>query len=461
VYGTLGTPAVGDIPGGRWPNQGWIDSIGHLWLFGGWGWDANGIQGDLNDLWEFNPSTTEWAWISGSSTIQCANGPCGVPGVYGTLGTPAAGNVPGSRWSATSWADSSGHFWLFGGFGFFDTVGNTGDLNDLWKFDPSTNEWTWMGGTNTISCKTNAANNYVCGQPGVYGTLGTFAAGNIPGGRQNASSWTDYSGHFWLFGGEGIDAAGNWGELNDLWKFDPSTNEWAWMGGSSTLITFINGLGQTLYPGQPGVYGTLGTPAVGNAPGGRFTASSWTDSSGNLWLFGGVGFDANGKNAYLNDLWEFNPSTKEWAWMGGSSAVGSNYAQPGMYGTLGTPAAGNVPGGRQQSTNWTDSNGHLWLFGGVGYDSNGKSGYLNDFWEFNPSTNEWAWMGGSSTVGSSNAQPGVYGSLGAPAAGNIPGGRFNAVGWTDSSGHLWLFGGDGSDVNGNSGLLNDLWRYQP
>ena len=32
----------------------------------------------------------------------------------------------------------------------------------------------------------------------------------------------------------------------------------------------------------------------------------------------------------------------QWAWAGGSSTVG----QPGVYGTLGTPAPGNIPGGR-------------------------------------------------------------------------------------------------------------------
>jgi N-acetylneuraminic acid mutarotase len=370
---------------------------------------------------------------------------------------PAAGNIPGSRWSSVSWTDSSGHLWLFGGFGFFDTVGNTGDLNDLWEFNPSANEWTWMGGTNKISCKTVAGGVYACGQPGVYGTLGVPATGNFPGGRQNATSWTDSSGHFWLFGGEGLDAAGNGGDLNDLWEFDPSTNEWAWMGGSSAMIFVTNGYS------QPGVYGTLGTPAAGNTPGGRFTASGWTDSNSHLWLFGGVGYDANGKDGYFNDLWEFNPSTKEWAWMGGSSTFSYvGWGQPGVYGTFGTPAAGNFPGGRQQATNWTDSVGHLWLFGGGGEDWDGIQGdwiqgNFNDLWEFNPSTNEWAWMGGSSTVG----QPGVYGILGTPAAGNVPGSRFNASSWTDSSGHLWLFGGDGSDANGNSGLLNDLWRYQP
>jgi N-acetylneuraminic acid mutarotase len=445
VYGTKGTPAARNVPGGRYYASSWTDSSGHLWLFGGAGYNYS----YLNDLWEFTPSTNQWTWMGGSSTVgsNCDQyGDCGRPGVYGTLGTPAVGNIPGGRDGASSWTDSSGHLWLFGGVGF-DANGNGVYLNDLWEFNSSTNEWAWMGGSSTIP----ACSSGHCGQSGVYGTLETPAAGNVPGGRYLATSWTDKSGHLWLFGGYGKDASGKFGELNDLWEFNPSTKEWAWMGGSSTAWQF-------------GVYGTLGTPAVGTVPGGRESASSWTDSSGNLWLFGGFGLDANNQNDDLNDLWEFNPSTKEWAWMGGSSTVVSYGGQPGVYGTLGTPAAGDVPGGRNSASSWTDSSGHLWLFGGVGYDAGGNAGKLNDLWEFNPSLGtygEWAWMGGSSTVGSNSGQPGVYGTLGTSAAGNIPGGRYSASFWIDKNGNFWLFGGKGFDGNGISGLLNDLWKYQP
>jgi N-acetylneuraminic acid mutarotase len=436
VYGTLGTPAAGNIPGSRGYATSWTDSSGNRWLFGGWGFDASGNGGGLlNDLWEFNPSTNEWTWIGGSKTLGSdyyqPDGAYGTSGVYGTLGTPAPGNIPGARYYASSWTDSSGHLWLFGGLGF-DANGNGGRLNDLWVFNPSTNQWAWMGGSNTIN------------QSGVYGTLGTPAAGNIPGARYEASSWTDGSGHLWLFGGFGYGASGTLSYLNDLWEFNPSTNQWAWMGGSNAN-------------GYSGVYGTMGTPAAGNIPGGRYAATSWTDGSGHLWLFGGNGYGANGNQGGLNDLWEFSPSTNQWAWMGGSSTYGSY----GVYGTLGTPAAGNIPGYRTSAVSWTDSSGHLWLFGGIGPGASGAQGYLNDIWEFSPSTNQWAWMGGSSTVPSYDVgQSGVYGTLGTPAAANIPGGRFVASSWTDGSGHLWLFGGQGYDANGNVGFLNDLWEYQ-
>src|SRR5271165_2814284 len=120
---------------------------------------------------------------------------------------------------------------------------------------------------------------------------------------------------------------------------------WTWMGGSST----VPGANK----GQPGIYGT--SPAPTNIPGGRGASAVWKDHSGNVWLFGGYGFDANGAVSYLNDLWELNPSTNEWTWVSGSSTIGttcvvtggtSYCGQPGVYGQLKTPAPGNVPGGR-------------------------------------------------------------------------------------------------------------------
>jgi N-acetylneuraminic acid mutarotase len=357
---------------------------------------------------------SEWTWMGGSNTVN-------QPGVYGTKGVPAAGNVPGARVGAVSWTDSSGNFWLFGGQ---DNNGNF--WNDLWKYTPSAGQWTWMSGS-------NAAN-----QPGIYGTKGVPAAGNAPGGRYQGASWTDSSGNFWLFGGAGYDAKGLPGPLNDLWKYAPATGEWTWMSGSNAA-------------NQTSVYGTEGVPAAGNMPGGREAVVSWIDSSGNRWLFGG--YDNVG---IWNDLWRYAPSTGEWTWMSGTNAAD----QPGVYGTKGVPAAGNEPGAREGANSWMDSSGNLWLLGGFGIDEFGSGGYFNDLWKYTPSTDEWTWMSGSSTLD----RPGVYGTLGLPAAGNVPGGRELAVSWMDASGNFWLFGGQGYSADssaGTFGYLNDLWQYTP
>jgi trimeric autotransporter adhesin len=71
-----------------------------------------------------------------------------------------------------------------------------------------------------------------------------------------------------------------------------------WMGGSNSLGS-----------GPPaGVYGKLGTPAPSNQPGSREEGVNWTDKAGNLWLWGGFGFDAYGSAGYLNDLWVYQLS---------------------------------------------------------------------------------------------------------------------------------------------------------
>ncbi len=436
-YGTRGTPATSNAPGGREDAVSWTDQSGNFWLFGGDGFDATGNNGLLNDLWEFNPTTKTWVWVAGSSTFGTlgANGVLGSMGTYGTQGTPATTNTPGGREAAISWIDTAGNLWLFGGQGI-DSSGNLGLLNDLWEFNPTNTTWVWVTGSN------------VGNAIGIYGTHGTPATTNTPGQRSDAVSWVDASGNLWLFGGSGLDAAGDFGPLNDLWEFNPTTKTWVWVTGSN----MVGAIG-----GQPGVYGTLGTGATTNTPGSRSGAVSWVDPSGNLWLFGGNGLDANGNFDLLNDLWKFNPTATTWAWIGGSNMVDAT-------GVYGTPAATiiDVPGARLRPTPWTDTAGNLWLFGGNGLDANGNLGLLNDLWEFHPSTQIWTWMSGNNTLPSlNNGQPGVYGSLGVASTSNTPGGRNGAVPWRDSSGNLWLFGGTGVDASGVTGTLNDLWQVQP
>jgi N-acetylneuraminic acid mutarotase len=388
------------MPGSRNSAVSWTDSAGHLWMFGGEGLDSAGTYDFLNDLWEFDPSKSAWTWMGGASAVpSCGLQYCAEPGVYGTLGSPSPANIPGNRINASGWTDGSGNFWLFGGTGL---VANSSSiyLNDLWKFDPMSGQWAWMSGSSTAPPAGSG------GLPGVYGTLGVPATANYPGSRSYSTSWTDASGHLWLFGGAGYDSVGTFGSLNDLWEFLPATSQWVWMSGNSTIPC-----NAAQVCGQPGVYGTLGTPSPANLPGGRDAALGWTDASGNLWLFGGQGLTFGN----LNDLWKFDQTSTEWTWMGGSNTEGV----AGVYGTLGTPTAANVPGSREQAVSWTDSNGNFWLFGGGGNDASDASGYLNDLWMYSPSLGQWTWVSGGNAVG----QLGVYGTLGAPVAANVPGSR--------------------------------------
>jgi hypothetical protein len=361
----------------------------------------------------------EWAWMGGSSTID-------QPGTYGTLGAPSASNSPGDRMWACSWTDPSGNFWLFGGFGW-GSAAEEGIYNDLWEY--SGGQWAWMGGSDQP-----VGIDYP-NQPGIYGTMGVPSTANLPGARFSATCWTDPQGNLWLYGGEGFDSTATRGYLGDMWRY--SNGQWTWMAGSEIAATPETG---TAWQGLP-VYGTEGVASPSNTPGARWLASGWADPQGNLWLFSGVDMEQTG----TNDLWKY--SNGMWTWM-----AGSNQPNPfGTYGVLGVPAPGNTPGARSGAATWTDAAGNLWLFGGDGNgaDASGCAGagvcVINDLWEYAPSLKEWAWMGGPDEAD----QPGVYGTEGVAAPGNLPPPRNDATAWTDSKGNLWLFGGG----------YNDLWKY--
>ena len=475
IYGTLRTPAPGNIPGGRNSAASWTDSKGKLWLFGGTP-VLSGIS-EFSDLWKYDPATGQWTWMAGSNALPNCGSiyGCGISGVYGTMGTPSAANTPGARSSAAHWTDSMDRLWLFGGYGY-NANGQLAMLNDLWQFDPSINQWTWMGGNNKFIL--NNSGSYTAA--GIYGAPGTYASGNIPGSRYDASSWVDAGGNFWLFGGYGSDANASNVLLNDLWEFSPATNQWRWMAGSNG-VPILSGF-------QPGVYGTQGVAADSNTPGSRSKAANWTDNSGNLWLFGGAGGSSQGQ---FNDLWKFNPATSRWTWVSGASKpycppdplIGYNVCtiQPGTYGVLGLPAPANTPAGGSSFGSWTDKDGNLWLFGGSASDvtrenSGFYQGPTNALWSFRPGLSQWTWMNGDAATSNCSyvifypipdvvcfGSQSVYGTKGVPAVGNAPSSRTGAVSWTDKNGNFWLFAGRATPLarSGYTTAMNDLWMYRP
>jgi len=419
----------------------------------------------------------DWTWIDGTKTAGIAVPPTPQYGAFPTTAPTTIPNpftnTPGARYSAAGWTDKFGNLFLFGGDGW-ELAGNSqadtldAPMNDLWVCVMSGDycQWQLVGGydptaetVNTVATTVGAqiiANAQHEGQDGLY--PGTPLA---PQARLGAATWTDSSGNLWLFGGKSTGAL----FLNDLWKLDTSafnganytTTEgtWSHVAGSSS-------------PDQPGTYtgGTL-------SPGARVNPVSWTDASGNFWLFGGLGYDGSGNIGYLNDLWEYTGG--HWVWVSGGSTNLAN--QNGVYGTPGTAAASNIPGGRHEAVGWADANGNLWLYGGEGEDSVGTTnGILNDLWMYSITNNQWTFVMGSTTAnqtGEYGLQPlvgppdttGAAGTAGLTGgtAGTLPGSRWGASGWTDAGGNLWLYGGWGLDstaTNGN-GALNDLWVYTP
>ncbi len=336
VCGTQGVANAANIPGAVGLGScTWTDLQGNLWLFGGNGYSNSFLPGYLSTLWKYDPITNMWTWMNGPTAVD-------QPGVFGTKGVAAAANRPGGRAEATArWVDPQGNLWLFGGLGYASNA-TLGTLNDLWKYDPITNMWTWMAGDNFAN------------QGDVYGTQGVAAATNKPGGRWVWASWADQVGNLWLFGG-----SGQGGTLkDDLWKFDTNTNLWTWMKGT-------NGTGSSA-----GTYGVkCVTAATNNPPGTYENRMCWTDDCGNLWL---------GFGEKRNDLWKYSPATNNWTWIYGTAAVN----QAGVYGTKGVAAPTNVPGERRGGFHYRRNNtNEFWVFAGA---TNVGNGARNDLWVYYP-----------------------------------------------------------------------------
>jgi hypothetical protein len=400
-YGTQGVFDSLNSPPALYEAAEWTDANGNFWLFGGSNWHC--------DLWKFKPSINQWAWIKGSGLI-------GSPGIYGTKNIPSSTNNPGGRYlGIASWIDLNGNLWLMGGYGY-DKYGNPGSLNDLWKYNISTNEWTWMAGSDSVF------------KSGNYGTIMvTSSTNNPPAKWETNASWVDDFGNLWYYGG------GNVGFCSDLWKYDVSINQWIWINGADTA-------------NQLPVYGIKGVSNVSNTPGGRWIYSKWKDNNGNFWLFAGMGYDSLGNYHCRNDLWRYNPLTNEWTWIDGPPILNNS-------GTLGTqciPDTINNPSARfENRAVWTRSFDNFVTFGGSS-DLNFNNKY-NDLWNYSVSTNQWTWMSGSSIPN----QLGSYGGRTISTPTNSPSSRVGSIGWKDNFGNLWLFGG------GWPNCYNDMWRFIP
>ncbi len=332
-YGAQGLSEDTNQPGARSGAVSWLDQDGTLWMFGGNGFDETSAKaGALNDLWSFDPNSLEWTWWKGSSIVN-------VNGTYGVKGASSSTSTPGARQGATAWVDGENTLWLFGGLGQPGTGTVSGPLNDLWKYIPAENTWTWVSGESGL----NAV--------GVYGELGGISSVANPGARSFASGWVDHDGLLYLYGGNGLGAAPKTvGLLNDLWVYYPESNRWSWIKGSPAL-------------GAPTVSGLLGVTNPSNVPSGRAGSMTWITGNQEVWMFGG-----QTRSGLVNDLWRFDLTSKSWTLLKSPTTAG-------VYGSILVGAPSNTPGSRRGSAAFTDSSGDLWLLGGAN-----AANAFNDLW---------------------------------------------------------------------------------
>jgi gliding motility-associated-like protein len=310
---------------------------------------------------------------SGTWTWKHGNQGTGLNGNYGVKGMPADSNLPVGRYQCAYWLDAQGNFWMFGGVTF--QTNSVSVQNDLWKFNPITNQWTWINGPKLETDK-----------DGEFGIKGVPSALNYPSARgYGLNCWADTAGQLWLYGGFGRDRFGDLKNLNDLWRYTIATNQWTWISGNDT-------------GGQPPVIGTPLVFADSVTPGSlQEIKSSWVDNNNHFYIFGGKSNFFSGYET-SNSMWEYNPNINQWRWRKGNDAVNLT----GRYGQKGIEDTANYPPARCSYTKWQDPFGNFYIFGGGRFLNNIN---LNDTWRYNTTTNAWTWINGPDTVN----QPGVYG----------------------------------------------------
>jgi hypothetical protein len=322
----------------------YIDSLGIYFVFGGLCYDTDGTIYYLNDLWTYNTSLGQWAWIAGGKLDSNNNGN------YGTLGSSSSVTQPGGR-TAQAISTPDGIV-IFGGLTQHDNNGAKAELNDVWKFTWATNQWTWIAGSSVYTAKVS--------------TGGAYYYGVWPSYNASASLWpSSRNGYCWISSGDGDYAylsagyglydknqTNTYGRLNDLWKFDLSTATWTWLSGSSQY--------RNISIRVDGNYTIKGSEDANTMPRRRKDHACSLDATNQyIYIFGGTSF---GNPDVLSDTLRFNLITKNWAYLSGSYLPTWS---PGMLDSEGSFNSTNFPSGRYAMGNDFDSAGNLYIYGGL------------------------------------------------------------------------------------------------
>ncbi len=399
-YGTMGVSSPTNKPRGLYEATEWTDNQGNFWLYGG-----VSHTGTIDDLWKYDVSINQWTWIKGSGGLN------DVRPIFGIMGIASPANTPGERAESESWTDNQGNLWLFGGTSYYQT-GLLCDRNDLWKYNISTNMWTWMKGDTIPSCG---------GYQGVYGTKGIESSTNEPPPQEEMGlTWADNNDNLWL-----LDLRGC------LWKYRIATNNWIWVNGNIS--------------GAP-VYGQKGIPSVNNTPGNDFFAyTRWIDSNNNLWLYHAV-------SNHLKGIFKYEINSNMWTWVWGdtTNTVMNNavYSDTTCDYTFNGQSDNVIPHSRVETRAcWIDACDNLWMMGGVNnyFD-------FNDLVYFDTNILKWIWAANDTIQNYTSS----FGTLGVSSPLNKPRSRCGALPFKDNSGNLWLYGGLNDNIHY---IYGDLWKY--
>jgi len=167
-----------------------------LVIFGGY---DHAIPAILDDMWIYDINLNSWTFLMNYSM------------------TIAAGNdQPVNKYGFDMVMLKNGTIVLFGGLSSINAYGN-----DLWFYDPDLNLWSYISGN-----KNQILND----------TLNVAIYDIYPGGRRSYSMNVLDDDSIILIGGQGQnDSSITQRNIDDIWKYNPTTNVWSFLYGSKQL----------------------------------------------------------------------------------------------------------------------------------------------------------------------------------------------------------------------------------
>jgi hypothetical protein len=272
VYTSQGEDSPFSVPPSR-PDCGMVYFDGFIYLTAG------------HDLWRFNLSSQQFAWLYGTDIDS-------VYPVYGQKDFSSRWNTPGSRILVRNWIDDRrGKLYMFGGYGKFVSSSQP-FLADMWKFDAQTLEWAWIGGSKVLN------------DVGVYGSIGIFSPNNRPAPTTlQCAAFCELRKLIFLYGGASPHEP-FLSPINTLWAFDLVSQQFAWLSGSST-----NPFDDSILPTFsefPNVFSTMNQPGLMELP--------QCYSVDRFFIVSGYG-KGTGKSFFGQTVFAYDIDLKMFAWL--------------------------------------------------------------------------------------------------------------------------------------------------
>ena len=260
-YGSIGIESpLNKPPSSDEIGISWVDNENNFWLLD-----------NIGCLWKYKTTTDNWIWMKGNNIDSL--GPYQLPN-YGIKGVEDSSNTPGfNHFNYSKWKDSYGNFWYLQGQNMV-----------LWKYNLSTNNWTWVNGDTSNPTFPNYGTSE-CIQTGVQ-EIKPYSH------EESRACWIDNCNNLWLMGGYAYNSISGI-LLNDLIFYNVDSNRWVWVGNDTSL-------------NLTGNYGTMGIASPSNVPASRTGALPFKDNIGNIWVFGGLNSTWTGSFA---DLWMYTIDT--------------------------------------------------------------------------------------------------------------------------------------------------------